>query len=90
MFLTNQLPNIRDALRVVGDTPTDASATMGVHRLLSSAMRSNDDNDWPVHSLMLSLHDLRDLPLQRLPSAVHCVFFFDLRQRLMTTDMAEP
>ena len=53
-------------------------------------MRSNDDNDWPVHSLMLSLHDLRDLPLQRLPSAVHCVFFFDLRQRLMTTDMAEP
>ena len=62
------------------DTPTDASAAMTAHRPLSSAMRSNDDIDWPVHSLMLSLHDLRGLLLPRLPSAViklmvffHCI-----------------
>ena len=50
-------------------TPTEVSAAIVAHRLLSSAMRSND-NDWPVHSLMLSLHDLRCLPLRRLPSTV--------------------
>ena len=38
--------------------PTDASAVMAASRLLSSAMRRNDDFDWPVHSLMLSFHDL--------------------------------
>ena len=37
---------------VVGGTPTDASAVMAGNRLLSSAMRSSDDNDWPVHSLV--------------------------------------
>ena len=36
-----------------GGTPTDASAAVVTHRLLSSAMYSNDDNDWPVHSWML-------------------------------------
>ena len=40
-------------------TPTDASTAMVAHRLLSSAMRSNDDNSWHVHSLMLSLLALR-------------------------------
>ena len=40
------------------------------HRPLSSAMRSNDDIHWPVHSLMLSFHDFRGLPLRRLPSTV--------------------
>ena len=35
------------------------------HGPLSSSMRSNDDNDWPVHSLMLFLHDLRGLHLRR-------------------------
>ena len=39
-------------------TPTDACAAMVGRRLLSSAIRSNDDNDWPAHSLILSLHDL--------------------------------
>ena len=38
--------------------------------LMSSAMRSNNDNYWPVHSLMSSLHDSRVLPLRRLPSTV--------------------
>ena len=47
-------------------TPIDASVATTAHRPLSSAMRSNDDNDWPVHSLMLFFHDLRDLPLRRL------------------------
>ena len=43
---------------------------MTAHRLQPSAMRSNDNIDWPVHPLMLSFHDLRDLPLRRLPSTV--------------------
>ena len=34
-------------------------------------MHSNDDIDWPVHSL-LSFHDLWGLPLRRLPSTVLC------------------
>ena len=49
-------------------TLTNATAAMVIHRLMSSAMRSNDDNDWPVHCLMLS--DLQGLPLRRLPSTV--------------------
>ena len=40
-------------------TPTDASAAMVAYRHLSSAMLSNDDSDWPVYSLMLSLLDLQ-------------------------------
>ena len=51
-------------------TPTDATVVMVTHRLLSSAIRSNDDNDWPVHSLMLSFHDLRGLFQRRLSSSV--------------------
>ena len=39
---------------------------MVARRLLPYAMRSNDDNDLPVHSLMLSLHDLGLRGLQRL------------------------
>ena len=44
--------------------------------LLSSAMHSSDDSDWPAHPLMLSFHDLRSLPLRRPPSIVpqsYCV-----------------
>ena len=51
-------------------TQSDASAAIVSHRLLSSAMRSNDDNYWPVHSFMLSLHDIRRLPRRRLPFAI--------------------
>ena len=38
-------------------TPTDAFAATAAHRRLSSATWSNDDIDWPVHSLMLFFHD---------------------------------
>ena len=51
-------------------------------------MRSNGDIDWPVHSLILIFHDLRGLPLRRLPSTV-LRSMYDLRQRIMTTYMAE-
>ena len=47
-----------------GTTPTDATATMTAHRPLSSAMDSNDDIDWPVHSMVLFFHDLRGLALR--------------------------
>ena len=51
-------------------TLTDAPALMAAHRLLLSAMRSNDDSDWPVYSFMLSLQDLRVIPLGRMTSIV--------------------
>ena len=41
---------------------TAAQAPTVAHRLLSSVIRINDDIHWPVHSLVLSLHDLRGLP----------------------------
>ena len=50
--------------------PDNASAVMTAHWLLSSAMRSSNDIDWPVHSMMLTLRDLRGLPLRRIPSTV--------------------
>ena len=54
--------------------PTDASAVVVAHQRLSSATRSNDDIDWPVHSLMLSFHDafVRRLPSKRTYSFVLC------------------
>ena len=59
------------------DTPTDASPVIAAHRRLSSATRSNaHDIDWSDHSLMLSFHDLRGLPLRRLPSMVPCSMIF--------------
>ena len=51
-------------------TPTGAYAVIDAHRLVSSAVRSNDDSDRPVHSSTLSLHELRDLSLRRLTSTV--------------------
>ena len=39
-------------------------------------MRSNDDSDRPVHSLLSSFHDLRGLPLRRLSSTVPCRMIF--------------
>ena len=57
------------------DAPADAFAVMVAHRLLSSAMRNNKDNDWPVHSSMLSLHDIIGLRLRRPPSTVPCSWF---------------
>ena len=60
--------------------PTDTYPAMTAHQPLSSAMHSNDDIDWPVHSLMLPFHDLRGLPLRSLP----------LRQSIMTTGQTWP
>ena len=62
-------------------TPLDVPVVIVVHGLLSSARRSSDDSDWPVHFRVLSFRDLRGLPL------LHVVFF---RRRIMATDMAEP
>ena len=56
--------------------PTDTCAAITAHRHLSSAMCSNDDVGWPIHSLMLSFHDLRGLPMWRLPSTVPCNMIF--------------
>ena len=75
----------------MGGTATDASALMTDHRLLSSAMRSNDDIDWLGNSLRFSFQHLRGLPLRRLSFTVDCSLWYDgLRQRIMTTDKAEP
>ena len=65
-------------------TPINASAAMTAHRPLSSTMRSNADIDWPVHALMLSFHDLRGLPLRRLPSTVSCSVIFGSVSRRQT------
>ena len=68
-------------------TQTDASAVMAAHRPLSSAMRSNDDIDGLFIPVCCT-------------SVIYEVFFcnnyhplflvYDLRQRIMMTDMAEP
>ena len=58
-------------------TPTDVSAVMTDFWPMSSAMRSNDDIDWPGHSLCCSsMIYLRDLSLRRLPSSVPCGMMF--------------
>ena len=41
------------------------------------AMRSNENSDWPVHSLILTFRELRGLSLRRLPSTVTCSMIFD-------------
>ena len=40
------------------NTPTDVSAVVAFHWLLSYAMRSRDDSDRLVHSFMLPIHDI--------------------------------
>ena len=74
-FNFNQSIKTRDARRRWG-TQTDASTVMAAHRRLSPATRSNDDFGWPVHSLMLSFHDLCALALRRLPSMMPCSMIF--------------
>ena len=51
---TNKLAPVTPKRR--WSTSTYAYATMVAHRSLSSAMRSKDDNDWPVNCLIMSLH----------------------------------
>ena len=58
----------RDARASFGCAPTVAPAVMVSHRIMSSAMSISDDIDWPVLSLMLSYHDLRDV--RQLPSTL--------------------
>ena len=61
---------------IIGVPKTDASTAIAAHRPLSYAMRSNDDFDWTIYSLMLSFQDLLDLPfLLWLPSTVPCSIF---------------
>ena len=58
-----------------------------VHQLLSSAMHSNSDSDWFVHSLVLSFHDLGSLPLQR-PMFPEVLVFSNVLYRV--GQLAEP
>ena len=46
VYVTHLIP-VTPARRI--GTPTDASAVLVAHRLLSSAMRCSDDGDWLVH-----------------------------------------
>ena len=65
-------------LRLSMGTPMDASTLMVAHQLLSSAMSSSDNSDWPVDSLTLSFHDLHGLPLQRLDKVQGTNFDIDI------------
>ena len=74
-------PKARDAWASLVGILAEACTVMASYRLLqclamSSAMRSCDDNDWPVHSLILSFHDLRGLPLRWVPCTVLCSMIF--------------
>ena len=71
----NQSIKTRDAQASLGH-PDRCLCCDGHHRRLSSATQSNDDIDWPVHSLMLSFHDLRGLPLRCHPSTEPCSMIF--------------
>ena len=48
---------------------------MAAHRLPAAAMRSNDDIDGAVNSLMLSFDDLRGLPLRQLYHPLFSMIF---------------
>ena len=53
-------------------TQVDASAVTAVHRRMSFATRSNDDIDWPVHSMTLpsttyAVYLCDAFPLRRSP-----------------------
>ena len=61
-------------------TLTDASTVMTVHRLLSSAMHSNDASECPVHSLRSS---------SAITTFYHSMYY-GFRQRIISADMAEP
>ena len=49
---------------------------MATHRLLSSVMSDSDDSYWPVHSSMLSFHDLRGFSLRRPLFTLPCTIGF--------------
>ena len=60
---------------VIRQTPLPQWSPIDFGRLRRDAM--SDDGDWPVHSLMFSLHDLRSLHLRRIQSIVPCSMIFD-------------
>ena len=69
MISINQSVKTRDAQARWG-TPTDRCLRCDgrpTTPVLCNA-ELNDGIEWPVHSLILSFHDLRGLPLRRLPS----------------------
>ena len=51
-------------------TSTDVYAVIATSMTYAVCHVRNNDSDWPVHSLMLSFHDLRDLPVRRPLSTV--------------------
>ena len=57
------IANSRDARALLGYCDRRLRCDGRIGRPSTSAMRSNDDNDWPVHSLTLSIRDLRGLML---------------------------
>ena len=73
----------------VGSSLTDASVVMVTHRLLSSAMHSSDDSDWPAHSLILSFHDFRILVLWWTPSNFPCSIFFGSKNHLFSVHVVK-
>ena len=63
---------------------------MVAHRRLSSAMRSNDDNDWSIHSLLLS-HMIHAVFLcDNYNLGAYYSLSYDLWQRVVMADMTEP
>ena len=54
---------------------TTDCAVMAAHWSLSSAMGSCDGSDWPVHSLMKSFYDVRDLLCDDDLPQFHAVWF---------------
>ena len=69
-FLTPVMPRCRSV------TPINDSAVIAAHRRLSSATRTNNDVDQPIHSLMQSFYDLRGVPVRRLLSTKPCGMIF--------------
>ena len=51
---------------------------------LTSVVCSNDDNGWPIHSLILFTGDLSGLQLRRLPPTVSCSMIIDSVSRQHT------
>ena len=73
--LTNWLTNSVTLWRRSGVLRQTPSLWSSPNRLMSSAMRINDNNDWPVHSLMFSHHGLRGLLCDDFHLLFHVVWF---------------
>ena len=50
----------------------------------------NNENDWPVHSLMASLHDLHTTQFSSATTTViYCSLWYDFCQYIVTADTAK-